>query len=76
MIAPFELRVAITISCAFCDKGAIVLDGALRAGDSMPKPSLPDHWRMIDGKPLCPNHVVSIQNIEHPNAARVTRLRD
>lgn len=64
MIAPFECRITISAKCGFCETNIIVFDELLLAGNDIPKPSLPAFWRIVDGRPLCLDHVISIQRVK------------
>ena len=59
MSAEFKFHVLMSVNCAFCGETR-VQEYPISAGSEVPRPILPECWRVLDGFPICPRHLIII----------------
>ena len=62
VILSFNCEVAYRIACSLCGAEAFSR-WKLALGCEPPHPSLPDHWRVVDGNVVCEKHRITIEDI-------------
>ena len=60
MHAPFTFQVRYEIRCGYCEREAVVSFWKMHRGSVLPVPSVPSDWRVLDGVPVCPDHLVAV----------------
>lgn len=67
--SPFRLRVLITVTCVDCESPNVLVvlhDRPLDVHELLWEPQLPAGWTVVNGRPYCERHVVTISEAKDP----------
>jgi len=60
MLVQFNYCVEFSVHCAKCEE-VYRQQFAVRAGEELPRPSLPYNWKVIAGQTFCAGHAIELQ---------------
>lgn len=61
--ASFEFRVIFSVMCYACKKAAVAETYLCHANQPIRHPELPDGWKVVDGRPLCTDHILKLMDV-------------